>query len=42
MDSNYINDLLFDLKIFNIGKSFIINDKDIKMRIQEGKIDQKI
>ena len=42
MDSNYINDLLFDLKIFNIDKSFIINDKDIKMRIQEGKIDQKI
>lgn len=41
-DSNYINDLLFDFKIFNIDKCFIINDNDIKRRIQVTKVDQKI
>ena len=28
-DPNYIHSLFFDLKIFNIDRSFIINDKDI-------------
>lgn len=39
-DSTDISDLLFDLKIFNIDKSFVINDQVIKK--DADRVDQKI